>query len=321
MALPTNKNNIPFKSVVDQVLQRDGVDTQLVGLATDLVAYINDRLKQAWHHEFWPQTVRVEKRHYHQVFCAGQEYEIGDILFSNGSYYVCVSDTQTDPSFTTVELVDDDGDPATPMVQETILNPNWSIIEDYPKLVPYWQNGDDILADGKEYMHRIFSVSMRNPHRTANPGYLNFELLHDGVIVSDLAPAEIFIKYQVEPQVYTLEPLQENRVYIPDIPFGDLARKSDIVYDNVTGHCYKPLQNATEQDPFTDREFWERVPFPSFLERYVVHGAYADWLASEGQLDKSKNEDAYASKILEDLMDMYAPQDQVNTQVKFSRLG
>ena len=72
MALPTNKNNIPFKSVVDQVLQRDGVDTQLVGLATDLVAYINDRLKQAWHHEFWPQTVRVEKRHYHQVFCAGQ---------------------------------------------------------------------------------------------------------------------------------------------------------------------------------------------------------------------------------------------------------
>ena len=61
MALPINKEVVPFRNVVHEVLKRDGVDTQLIGLATDLVAFINDRLKQAWHHEFWPQTVRVVK--------------------------------------------------------------------------------------------------------------------------------------------------------------------------------------------------------------------------------------------------------------------
>ena len=41
MASADNKEVVP--NVVHEVLKRDGVDTQLIGLATDLVAFINDQ--------------------------------------------------------------------------------------------------------------------------------------------------------------------------------------------------------------------------------------------------------------------------------------
>ena len=301
MALPTNKEVVPFRNVVHEVLKRDGVDTQLIGLATDLVAFINDRLKQAWHHEFWPQTVRVAKKHYHNVYCVGQKYEAGDVIYDafENIYYMTLRDTEINP------FGGESGD--------------HDVVTDIEKIIPYWQNGPTILAKGSDLMHRVYSVSMRNPNRSYTPGYIDFELRHDGIAVSDLAPDEVWVKYQVEPQEYTLKPIEQDVVYIPEIPFGPQARKADIVYDETSGHCYKPLQNASSENLFTDDEFWERVPFPKFLERYVVHGSYADWLASEGQTNKSETEDNYATKLLQDLMDMYAPQDQVNQRVGFSR--
>jgi hypothetical protein len=298
MALPTNKEVVPFRNVVHEVLKRDGVDTQLIGLATDLVAFLNDRLKQAWHHEFWPQTMRVARKHYHQTFCLGQQYEEGDILYYNDNYYICTEATSASPQSDAVR---------------------WVITNDYEKIIPMWQNGPTLLDKGSDVMHRIYSVSMRNPNRSYTPGYIDYELRHNGLAVSDLAPAEVWVKYQIEPEEYTLQPLEDDRVYIPEVPIGSQARKADVVYDQVTGHCYKAKQNASAENLFTDNEFWERIPFPKFLERYVVHGAYADWLASEGQTNKSETEDNYANKLLQDLMDMYAPQDQVNQRVSFSR--
>lgn len=303
MAIRTNENDIPFGKVVNSILQRDGVDTELVGLASDLVSYINDKVEQAWGHEFWPQTMRCAKRNFYDIYCAGQTYDIGDILWSGSAYVICVTDgTQENPN--------------------TAMQTSWQPITNTgleSKIIPLWQNGPDILDAGTDVIYRVKGISMRNPKYKGIPGYLKHSLHNDSIHVSSLAPDEVFVEYQVEPPVFTLDEIYDDVGYMPRIPLGPTARQADILYDPETKHCYEALQNATSADLYTDDTHWKRIPFPKFLQRYVVHASYSEWLASEGQNAKSELEAENAEKILYDLMDTHAPHENEVEQATYIR--
>ena len=262
MARRTNELEVSFKSVIDQILRRDGVDVELVGLATDLVAYVNDRVSQIWSHEFWPQTIRTDKRNFYDEFCAGQTYTQGDILWTGSAYYMATAETILAPL--------------------DVGYPIWvPVTGEFLKIIPYWQNGPTILHEGKNVIHRVESVSVRSPEYKASPGYITFELNHEGALVSSLAGDEVYLRYQIEPPVFTLSEIQLDKTYKPRIPIGPMAQLADLVFDPVSGHCY------------------------------------ADWLQSEGQTAKSLTEDNYAQQILFDLMDIHAPQSQVNQTANY----
>lgn len=299
MATATNELSVKFKSVVSAVLKRDGLDDTQFELATDLVEFINDRLRKAWSHEFWPQTMRIEKKHYHQIYCAGLTYNVGDVLWDSSDYFICNTETQNDT--TTADWTKIEGDIA------------------FDKVIPYWQNGSLPTDAGSEIMHRVRSVSMRNPRRSGLPGFLNYSIYSNGIQVSDLSANEVWVTYQIKPPEFTLTEIQADVTYNPRDAFGHTATYADILYDDTSGECYEAIAVATSADPFTDDTKWKKVLFPQFLQRYVVHASYADWLASEGQTAKSSIEDEYAEKLLFDLMDIYAPQEQVQQRVKFNR--
>jgi len=305
MALRTNEQDTKFGDVVDQILRRDGIDTSQVGLATDLVAYVNDRLQKAWSHEFWPQTMLVEKKHYHQVYCVGQQYEVGDVLWDVDleKYFYCIEPT--------TDFLTEGDDASWKEVDETT---------DWLKIIPFWQNGSLPTSNGSEVVHRVQSVSMRSPHRSYSPGILSYEILGNGILVSKLAANEVYLKYQKEPPLFTLYQTQSGQTYSPRLAFGGNSKEADVVYDPSTKNCYKAINNTTADDAFTDNTKWEIVPFPKFLQRYVIHGAFADWLASEGQQAKSQVEDEFAEKILYDLMDIHAPSSMVQDTATYSRV-
>jgi hypothetical protein len=303
MALKTNEGSLRFGDVVDQILKRDGIDTSQVGMATDIVSYINDRVKKAWSHEFWPMTMSIEQKHYHQVYCVGQKYEVGDILWdeSQKQYFYCVDETE--------DFESNDGR-------------YWKAVDEtteWLKIIPYWQN-DTLPSDkGSEVIHRIESVSMRNPNRSYSSGLISYELLDYGILVSALAADKVWVKYQKEPPEFTFDTIKNATTYREKIPFGSNAAPASLLYDPNTKNVYKAIAPATVLNPFTDTDYWEVVPFPKFLERYVIHGSYADWLASEGQQAKSIVEHERAEKILYDLMDVYAPSDQVQDTLIYKR--
>jgi hypothetical protein len=392
MALKTNESYARFGDVVDQILKRDGIDTSQVGMATDIVSYINDRLQKAWSHEFWPQTMVVEKKHYHQTYAVGQKYEVGDILWSkeDQKYYYCnkpTSDFQLTPELdyvvvNTIVITDathikitatntlssgitlNEGElyaielynsefqniairhpegtnnvDANGYGREWLLGSNrgqnwetamemevgvplWEEVgetTEWLKIIPYWQS--DILPtnQGSKVIHRIESVSMRNPNRSYSPGYINYELLDEGILVSALAADQVWVKYQTEAPQFTLYEAIEGKSYSGRMAYGSTAKEADIVYDPNTKNCYKAISNTSSEDSFTDATKWEIVPFPKFLQRYVTHGAYADWLASEGQQAKSQVEDEAAEKILYDLMDIHAPSNKIQETLVYSR--
>lgn len=389
MALKTNEGHARFGDVIDNILRRDGIDTSQVGMATDLVSYVNDRLQKAWSHEFWPQTMVVENKHYHQIACEGQLYDIGDILWDNQTqkYYECITttsdfrlqdeqkleanadltpivgnyiiitDTRQFVEFTLyegetylIDVLDGEGNVGIRHPFSTVnvdangfgrhgiaietkgiwwdtaeyktYNATFSEINentDWLKIVPYWQNGEKPTDAGSNVIHRVEQVSMRNPNRSYAPGILNYELLPDGILVSALAADKIWVKYQTECPVFTLYQVQSGVTYKPKYAFGSEARQADIVYDPETRNVFKAIADATSADPFSDTAKWQVVPFPKFLERYVSHAAYADWLASEGQQQKSLIEDEQAEKILYDLMDIHAPSSHVQDTLVYRR--
>jgi hypothetical protein len=68
----------------------------------------------------------------------------------------------------------------------------------------------------------------------------------------------------------------------------------------------------------TDAAYWTKVDFPYFLERFVVHSCYSDWLGADGQTGKSIVEDDRAMEILMDAADTVAPQRWADT-VSYSK--
>ena len=142
---------------------------------------------------------------------------------------------------------------------------------------------------------------MRNPNLKPNPGKLSFGQSANGIQISSLAGTKAWLHYQKKVPGFTAVPYSATTNYVVD----------DLAYDDTTGECYVAiLANGpgSAVKAVTDADYWTKVDFPYFLERFVVHSVYSDWLAADGQTGKSIVEDERAMTVLMDTADTVAPQ-------------
>lgn len=80
---------IPYSSVERGLAAIAGIDSEnlLAHERVQFAEFINDATKFVWEHYPWPETVRVEKRYFHQPWIEGGNYEVGDIVSFKDKYY------------------------------------------------------------------------------------------------------------------------------------------------------------------------------------------------------------------------------------------
>ena len=304
MAEPaTVSRTTKFKDVVEGILRKDGLEITQLNNSRDIVSFINQRIRQAWSHDWWPESMQVEQKHYHHQTSTGRTYDVGDILWdpTGKKYYEAIVSTSSQ------DLTDASKFSAVSSTTE------WT------RYIPYWQLGAGADAPGSKVIYRTRGVYMRNPLKQARPGELSYEPTRDGIVVSNLAGDQVWVEYQQEPPEFTLTEYASSSTYTTSVAYGNTSKKADLVYDPSTGECYKALNTNTSSHALSDHTRWERIYFPSFLDRYVRHSVYSDMLAQDGQTSKAIAEDQRAEGILADLGDVYIPQKFSTESVQYTR--
>lgn len=79
----------------------------------------------------------------------------------------------------------------------------------------------------------------------------------------------------------------------------------DLVYDAVTGECYRSLAAANTGNAVTDTDWWELQAFPDLAAAYVKLAASSEWMSED---DGRYRQQSRAQRELERLADRYLPQ-------------
>lgn len=93
---------------------------------------------------------------------------------------------------------------------------------------------------------------------------------------------------------------------------------NDQAYYATTGDFYRAKQASTGNLP-TNTTYWERLTIPYDFAEYIAHGAYADWLRSEGMNEKAiAQANTTADMILADALDKVERQQGVQPPIVFN---
>lgn len=141
-------------------------------------------------------------------------------------------------------------------------------------LIAYDQSGQTELGE-------VLSITNFDPNTHDEVISYAFVPMATGVQINDEAsPATVYVTFRRRPQVFTTEAFDGNTAYNE----GDLVLAADgcVWQVTITNNSYG----------------WTRIDFPYIFERYAVLGATADYLAQDGQLEKSALEEARAQEEL-----------------------
>lgn len=262
-----------FKNVMNAIASAMGLDPDSADLSPKKAAayteFINDRVKEGYEWDFWPEITLTEQRYYRENWDNGATYATGDEIYYDGLYYRSLLDAN----------IGNIPDTATTY---------WEVPTDFDKYIPYQQTGKKLIAT-------VEFVCQSNPKTNpAYPGYLGHWQSENGVQLSDLAGTYVWIRYRPPEPEFTSEIYGATASYVA----------CDLIYLPATGECYKALQSGSGHDPATEPTYWEIVPFPAFLASWVKKAAYADALRKDGQQDKADGEEDRAYDKLEQIHDV-----------------
>lgn len=260
-----------FKRILTAILAKDGVPAAYVAsYGEGLEEFINDRLREAWEFDWWPELLRVDRRYYHDVHVNGTQYLVGDVVWESDKYWEALQSTTDDPA-----------------TQPT----HWkNITEPDVKLIPRRQ-------ENLQEIGQPLAAYAKDPRKTSRSGRMGFSLLGEGVLLGDLAGARVWLEYRIPPVAFSTSAWNSATAY----------SAGDLVYSESEGECYQALQAVAPGTVVTSTAHWKKVDFPYIFHRYVVQSVYADLLASDGQTGKSLAEFARAEEILEELADKEIP--------------
>ena len=169
----------------------------------------------------------------------------------------------------------------------------WAILTDFDRYVAWAQTGKTDLTGSTPLAVYNFSPRLNREARE-----LTFSLSSNGIQVHDQV-AYCHILYRQKPPQLKGDNFDASTVYTANV--------SQVYYDGTKqatptttpGNFYDVIVTTTAgQDPDDTAASFSVVSIPYDFERYLVHGAAADWLKSEGRHDESMAEEAKAREEL-----------------------
>lgn len=237
---------------------------------TQIRALIEGRLRMAWHHYWWPETMRVEERAYRDDYATGTTYAEGDEVYypTNGKYYTALGATTgnapTDATY-------------------------WAELTDLsPPEVAFAQTGKTAIG-------MVRSATTDDPLAAPRLRRLPFVLTATGVrIVWDTVPRTIYLWFQLRPPELSGATFSGAATYVP----GDRVYFASGTGD-YRGDFWVCLTATTAgESPLTTAAKWERVELPRFLLEAVAQGAAADMLRAGGKFEAGSFAEARAEDAL-----------------------
>lgn len=217
--------------------------------------WINSAARLAWEHFWWPELMRAQQRAFRPAWTA-TNYAAGDeVYYAAGNAYYRANDAATS--------ADEPGTSA-----------KWDAINDeLDAYIALEQDGEDAIGEVKR-------VTRENPRIHRNPGELPFTLNENGVQLDGEVPARPWVEFRIPPENFSGDDHDAAATYAVDDQF----------YSDAEGDFFRVTTAGTVPDP-TDAAKCTRLLFPKILAEYAARRAWSEWLASEGQGDKSAIEE------------------------------
>lgn len=132
----------------------------------------------------------------------------------------------------------------------------------------------------------VFACWRDDPNDTGYPREVPFYITADGIqFVGGQSYDPTYVYFRKRKPDFTGDEFDAATAYSTD---------DQVIY---AGRFYKALQSSTGNLP-TDDTYFEELEIPYIFLEYVVAGAYADWLISDGNMDKAITAVQVASEIL-----------------------
>ena len=258
---------VTFKSVLDGVLTRMGLDPLVTADAATKAAvaiYVEDRHREAWESQDWPETRVIEERVYRRRFedLAPEDIGLGDVVFHAADYWEALI--------------------ANPTAEPGTDDAEWAVAEDFERYVALDQTGETLISE-------VVAIWDGNP-RVGFAEQVPFELTENGAQVGTDAPVTVWVEFSLRvPEFWATA-----WATATDYTTGDLVLFTD-------GHCYQAARASTGVQPAgMVSDDWVRQPVLYVISRFVERAAYADTLAEDGQQAKGDRELGLAYRALED---------------------
>ncbi len=169
----------------------------------------------------------------------------------------------------------------------------WAILTDFDRYVAWAQTSQTDLTGST-----ILGVTDFSPRLTTANTDLNFSLSSNGIQVHDQV-AYCYILYRQKPPQLKGDSFSATATYTANVEQVYYDGTAQATPTTTAGNFYDCIVNTTAgQDPDDTAASWSVVNIPYDFERYLVHGAAADWLKSEGRHDESLAEEAKAREEL-----------------------
>ena len=269
------------KRIFEACVQAAGIDPTLAGLSArdraDVANAVSEFVRRAWEEAFWPETLRVQQRHYRADWDAALTYIAGDEVWRTDGYYVSLQGGNVDK------------DPAT----ETDW---WEAAGDtFLRTIAFNQDGQTEIG-AVDTRACIFDRDPRLYPDTAPIVPVSVYTNDDGdqavLVHADEAPLEPYLRFRAVTPEFSWTEWAEATAYA----IGDLCYLS-AYGDTIVGETFRALRPNTGKNPYTQTADWEPVGFPWFLFTYVRHavagrlfeedeGRYKEQAYAEAELDR-----------------------------------
>jgi hypothetical protein len=160
----------------------------------------------------------------------------------------------------------------------------WGVLAEFDRYVAYEQTG--FIALG-----HVLNAYQRNPRIFSNPEEVDFVLSENGVQIIDSVTG-VWLRFRLKTPQLTGGVWSASATY---------AVGAQVYYSSATlaGNFYDCIEaTSAGQSPDTHAAKWSIVEIPRIFQRYLEHGAYADYLTAEGQNEKAPLESKRAEMML-----------------------
>lgn len=313
---------VDYSSVLTAISELSGENPSQISTEYNnrVKGFLSRRLQSGWEENFFPDLMRVEQRWFAADWISGS-YVNGNIVFdvATQAYFQALK-TLTTLAPTTSGVVNASGWAA---VARSYSASVYSAATDYavgnqvyylgsyyqmhtdapvntvPTNVSYWGvltpyvSAVSIDATGKTAIGTVLACWSLNPRSRQSAKELDWILTENGIEVrasNGTDPVFAWIQFRLPPNTLT------GSLWAS----GSYALGKQVQFSiNGVSNFYKCILAATVQDP-SNANYWRLIEIPAFLERYLIQGAYADLLRSDGQLEKFKEENFLADELLAD---------------------
>lgn len=163
-------------------------------------------------------------------------------------------------------------------------------LTDFDRYIALEQTGETKIGD-------VIGVYTKSPTVYADAYPVRYELSPDGIQVLDDYDS-VWVEFKAKQPVLLGDEFSTTGTYTALVDQVYFAGSTT----SYPGNFYDCIVNATAgQSPQTTAASWQIVNIPRLFERYIVQGAFADYLVSDGMSEKRMIEDAKAETLLSEL--------------------